>query len=192
MYSFDKLYPQTEYCQASVHQLYLQLSTEISLLDRKSKKKMKKSNKSKVSVQIRITFSIYPIQGFTSSTFFISLIELLFKKNFSVDYHDPFVPELSILRNILVNKDGSLMSIDEGDIYGKRPYIFGKNDWFKRKENIVKTRKLSQSIIDDWDLNNKIPVIKKQMELYKFEAKIEEMENRMNNYKSIVSKELED
>jgi UDP-N-acetyl-D-glucosamine dehydrogenase len=26
------------------------------------------------------------------------IIELLFKKNFSVDYHDPFVPELSILK----------------------------------------------------------------------------------------------
>lgn len=98
----------------------------------------------------------------------------------------------NILRNILVNKDGSLMSIDEGDIYGKRPYIFGKNDWFKRKENIGKTREFSQSIIDDWDLNNKIPVIKKQMELYKFENKIEEMESRISNYKSIVAKELED
>jgi UDP-N-acetyl-D-glucosamine dehydrogenase len=28
----------------------------------------------------------------------IKIIELLFKKNFSVDYHDPFVPELSILK----------------------------------------------------------------------------------------------
>ena len=40
----------------------------------------------------------------------------------------------NILRNILVNENGDLMSIDEGDIYGKRPLIFDKNNWFKKKE----------------------------------------------------------
>ena len=35
----------------------------------------------------------------------------------------------NILRNILVNEEGILLSIDEGDIFGKRSAIFNKNDW---------------------------------------------------------------
>ena len=36
----------------------------------------------------------------------------------------------NILRNILVNSDGVVLSIDEGDIYGKIKLVFNKNDWF--------------------------------------------------------------
>ena len=35
----------------------------------------------------------------------------------------------NIIRNILVNRDGELLSIDEGDIYGKRGSIFNKHEW---------------------------------------------------------------
>ena len=43
----------------------------------------------------------------------------------------------NILRNILVNEEGELLSIDEGDLYGKRARIFNKNEWCKAK-NIEK------------------------------------------------------
>ena len=46
----------------------------------------------------------------------------------------------NILRNILVNKDGDVLSIDEGDIYGKRKLIFNMNDWFKKVENKEKVK----------------------------------------------------
>ena len=42
----------------------------------------------------------------------------------------------NIMRNILINDEGVVLSIDEGDIYGKRPKIFGKTDWFLKKENL--------------------------------------------------------
>ena len=35
----------------------------------------------------------------------------------------------NILRNILVGVNNRLISIDEGDIFGKRGHIFDKNDW---------------------------------------------------------------
>ena len=40
----------------------------------------------------------------------------------------------NILRNILVNSDGVVLSIDEADIYGKRKLVFNKNDWFCKSE----------------------------------------------------------
>lgn len=38
----------------------------------------------------------------------------------------------NILRNILVNKDGDLLSIDEGDLYGKRKRILNRTDWCRK------------------------------------------------------------
>ena len=38
----------------------------------------------------------------------------------------------NILRNILVNKDGDLLSIDEGDLYGKRKHIMNRTDWCRK------------------------------------------------------------
>lgn len=38
----------------------------------------------------------------------------------------------NIIRNILINDKGDLMSIDENDIFGKRKLIFNKNDWCKK------------------------------------------------------------
>ena len=48
----------------------------------------------------------------------------------------------NILRNILVDSDGVVLSIDEGDIYGKRKLVFNKNDWFCKSENVEKLKKL--------------------------------------------------
>ena len=44
----------------------------------------------------------------------------------------------NILRNILINECGDVLSIDEGDIYGKRKEIFNKNDWFKKAKILRK------------------------------------------------------
>ena len=40
------------------------------------------------------------------------------------------------MRNILVGNNNSLISIDEGDIFGKRVNVFGKNDWCKKDKMV--------------------------------------------------------
>lgn len=97
----------------------------------------------------------------------------------------------NILRNILVNSEGVLMSIDENDIYGKRMKIFEKSDWFKRPENIENTKNTVEIILDEWNINcDTINKIKNKMIQFKFSEKVEEMEKRLNNYKKIVFDEL--
>ena len=96
----------------------------------------------------------------------------------------------NILRNILVNENGDLMSIDEGDIYGKRPLIFDKNNWFKKKENVEKSKKIIKEIIEEWNLTSKIELVKERLELFKFNDKIPEMDKRFNNYEKIVMEEF--
>ena len=96
----------------------------------------------------------------------------------------------NILRNILVNKESKLMSIDEGDIFGKRKVIFNKNDYFNNKKNISRTREESEKIIEDWNLNSKKESVKKTMLEFKFNDKIAEMEERFSNFKAIVLDEL--
>ena len=92
----------------------------------------------------------------------------------------------NILRNILVNKDGVLLSIDESDIYGKRLAIFNK------KEPCIKNvdKKLIDTILEEFNLISKINVVQKALKQYGFEDKITEMAKRFENYKSIVYKEL--
>ena len=92
----------------------------------------------------------------------------------------------NILRNILVNKEGVLLSIDEADIYGKRLAIFNK------KEPCIKNidKKLIDSILEEFDLINKIKLVKQSLKQYGFEEKINEMTERFKNYKIIVYKEL--
>lgn len=96
----------------------------------------------------------------------------------------------NILRNILVNEHGDLMSIDEGDIYGKRLLIFDKHDWFKRTENKELSKKMIKEILVEWNLALKIDIIEKNMQLYGFDTKINEMKKRINNYEKIVMDEL--
>ena len=58
--------------------------------------------------------------------------------------------------NILVNSDGEVLSIDEGDIYGKRTKIFNKSDWFLKKEVVEKTRAMATEIVEEWKLDDKV------------------------------------
>jgi hypothetical protein len=95
----------------------------------------------------------------------------------------------NILRNILVLKNGKgLLSIDEGDIYGKRKMIFNSNDWCK-KNNWCK--KNYGKLIDNWLYgDDKKEIIIEKLKMFGFEDKISEFSERFDNYKDIVMKEL--
>ena len=92
------------------------------------------------------------------------------------------------LRNILVNKDGEILSIDEGDIYGKRDRIFNYNEWCCKK-NISDS--ILNEVIDDIlsEKEMKIKLIEKKMNIYGFSDKIDEFKTRYDDYKSIILSE---
>ena len=96
----------------------------------------------------------------------------------------------NILRNILVLMDGSLLSIDENDIFGKRVCVFNKNDWCV-KSNWCK-KNINRVIDDLWGENKeekKDKIINYLIE-YGFNEKVEEFIYRWNNYKEIIYKEF--
>jgi len=92
------------------------------------------------------------------------------------------------MRNILVNKDGEILSIDEGDIFGKRDRVFNYNEWCCKK-NI--TDDILNEVIDDIlsEKDMKIKLIEKKMNEYGFSAKIDEFKTRYDDYKSIIMSE---
>tara|TARA_B100002019_G_C21271235_1_gene602436 strand:- start:979 stop:2727 length:1749 start_codon:yes stop_codon:yes gene_type:complete len=94
----------------------------------------------------------------------------------------------NILRNILVNREGELLSIDEGDIFGKRMNIFNNHDWVSSK-NI--SNEILEEVLEDIlsEKNMKIKMITKRMHEYGFSDKIDEFVNRFNDYKNIVINE---
>lgn len=92
------------------------------------------------------------------------------------------------MRNILVDKDGELLSIDEGDIYGKRDRIFNHNEYCCKK-NI--TEDILNEVIDDIlsEKEMKIKLIEKKMNEYGFNKFIIEFKARFNDYREIVMSE---
>lgn len=92
------------------------------------------------------------------------------------------------MRNILVDKDGELLSIDEGDIYGKRDRIFNHNEYCCKK-NI--TEDILNEVIDDIlsEKEMKIKLIEKKMNEYGFQEFIPEFKNRFNDYREIIMSE---
>ena len=95
----------------------------------------------------------------------------------------------NILRNILVNDTGSLLSIDEGDIYGKRAKVFNKNDWHKSNCSPYEFKVVLDDLLSNE--NEKLEIVKKQMMYYEFSNEIYDMfENRFKNYREIVMNEL--
>lgn len=94
------------------------------------------------------------------------------------------------MRNILIGENNTLISIDEGDIFGKRKIIFEKNDWCKK---------------DEWCRNNIEDVIKncifgegrKELVINKLNEygypneMVSEFTNRYNNYVNIVKEDFE-
>ena len=96
----------------------------------------------------------------------------------------------NIPRNILVNKDNELLSIDEGDIFGKRDKVFNKNDWFTKPENI--SVELVDEVISDIMDNTefKLQEIKKLFINYNF-MNYSDFETRFLNYRDIIMSEYE-
>ena len=96
----------------------------------------------------------------------------------------------NILRNILVTKDKKkLISIDEGDIFGKRANIFDKKgDWCVK--NVKK--KIVDDCLDEIEKNKaeKMEIIRDKMIMMGFESKVDEFIDRFNNYKNIVYNEM--
>ncbi len=96
----------------------------------------------------------------------------------------------NILRNILVIEGGSLLSIDEGDIFGKRENIFNKNDWMKKNCSQEEFNEVLNDLLSNGD--KKLDVVKEQMKYYGFSDDIyETFETRFINYREIVKKELD-
>ena len=94
----------------------------------------------------------------------------------------------NIPRNILVNDKNELLSIDEGDIFGKREKIFNKNDWFTKPENCSLI--FIESVIDELVKIDKLTKIKKLFEYYQF-MNFDEFKLRYETYKKIVMTELQ-
>ena len=95
----------------------------------------------------------------------------------------------NILRNILVAEGGSLLSIDEGDIYGKREKIFNKNDWLKDNCSQGEFKEVLDDLLSNEE--KKLKVVKEQMKQYDFSNDIyETFEKRFTNYRDIVIQEV--
>ena len=117
--------------------------------------------------------------------------EDVFKESLKIRLFDGlFRSSDNILRNILVNSEGVVLSIDEGDIYGKRSLVFNKSDWFLKKENIEKTKLVVEEIINDWDLLSLKLEVEKEMIRFGFEEKVKEMKDRFDNYLEKVFEEF--
>lgn len=96
----------------------------------------------------------------------------------------------NILRNILVNDAGILLSIDEGDIFGKRSAIFNKNDWCvkEKDKNMDLINEVLEEMLDNFDY--KKDKIIKMLDIFGFSDKIDEFNDRYKRYKEIVLQEL--
>jgi hypothetical protein len=118
--------------------------------------------------------------------------ESVFKNTLKIRLFDGlFRSSDNILRNILISDSGEVVSIDEGDIFGKRANVFNKNDWFTKKEHIEKTKAFSKDIISEWKLEEKIDIVIKHLEYFKYDTyMIEEVKTRFVNYGDIIATEL--
>ena len=118
--------------------------------------------------------------------------DIVFKEALKIMLYDGlFRSSDNIIRNILVNSDGELLSIDEGDIFGKRARVFSKRDWFLKTENIEKTKKMSTEIINEWNLEDKIKLVESRLKEYDFiEEMISEAKTRFRNYMNIINSEF--
>jgi len=99
----------------------------------------------------------------------------------------------NILRNILVNKSGELLSIDEGDLFGKRARIFNKTDWCVKwyKANREKGRAMVDGILEEFSLSDKIGMVRERMNCIGLGDLVEKMEGRFSSYREVVYGELE-
>jgi hypothetical protein len=97
------------------------------------------------------------------------------------------------LRNILVSTDKKhLISIDEGDIFGKRKTIFESSEWCKTNEwFLANYEQLTDEFIYGDNKEARLATIINKMHKYQFDSsKIDECIARYNNYKNIIRLEL--
>jgi hypothetical protein len=93
----------------------------------------------------------------------------------------------NILRNVLVNSNNELLSIDENDIFGKRSTIFNKNDWCSKKNyNNREINSVCEKLLSKLDKTKIIEMMRE----FGFIDKIAEFETRYDNYKEIVMAEF--
>jgi hypothetical protein len=95
----------------------------------------------------------------------------------------------NIPRNILVNDKNELLSIDEGDIFGKRDKVFNKHDWFTKPENCDK--ELFNEVLVELLSNKemKLDTIESLFNLYQF-MNYDEFRVRFGEYIEIIMSEL--
>ena len=95
----------------------------------------------------------------------------------------------NIPRNILVNDMDELLSIDEGDIFGKREKVFNKHDWFIKPENCDK--QLFNDVLDELlsDSFRKLKGVEELFKYYQF-MNFDEFKERFNQFREIIMSEL--
>ena len=93
----------------------------------------------------------------------------------------------NILRNILVDKEGELLSIDEGDMFGKRKLVFNKRGDYTKK---ITSKERVGEMIDEMmvDKERKVESITDLMNEYGLDYG-DECKGRFENYKEIVVEE---
>ena len=98
-----------------------------------------------------------------------------------------FLSSDNSIRNILINKEYQLLSIDEDDILGKTKKVFLKSPWCKKE----KFRKILYNIIQEFIDN--IESIKRNVNniFIKYDLELcDQFNNRLDNYKQIIENEL--
>jgi hypothetical protein len=82
-----------------------------------------------------------------------------------------------------------LLSIDEGDIFGKRKKVFNKHDWFIKPDNCDK--ELFNDVLDDLlsDSFRKLKRVEKLFKYYQF-MNFDEFKGRFSLYREIIMSEL--
>ena len=97
----------------------------------------------------------------------------------------------NILRNVLVG-DGEytnrLISIDEGDLFGKRATIFNKNDWSKKNMNMDMLDEVLKEIEEN--KTERMEIITNRLKTFGFEENVSEFTDRYDRYREIVVDEL--
>jgi len=94
----------------------------------------------------------------------------------------------NIMRNVLVNTEGELLSIDEGDLFGKRSLIFNKRgDWCKKNVS----EELLKDIVKDVLQNGgeKKERICELLNVYGLDHHSKELCDRFDMYEEIVMSE---
>ena len=94
----------------------------------------------------------------------------------------------NIMRNVLVNTEGELLSIDEGDLFGKRSLIFNKRgDWCKKNVSKELLKDIVEEVLQN--AGEKKERICELLNLYGLDHHSKEFGDRFDKYEEIVMSE---